>query len=71
MKVLVAYYSQTENTEKQNIDRLNIGLGWFLTENVLAKVEYVKQTYTGDGWSGQLYQGAEFSGLMVEAAISF
>ena len=62
---------QTENAEKQNIDRLNIGLGWFLTENVLTKVEYVKQTYTGDGWAGQLYQGAEFSGLMVEATISF
>lgn len=62
---------QTENTEKQNIDRLNIGMGWFLTENVLAKIEYVKQTYTGDGWLGQLYQGAEFSGVMVEAAISF
>ncbi|UCH15626.1 MAG: hypothetical protein JSV22_06595 [Bacteroidales bacterium] len=62
---------QTENTEKQNINRLNFGLGWFLTENVLAKVEYVRQTYTGDGWSGQLYQGAEFSGLMFEAAVSF
>ena len=62
---------QTENSEKQNIDRLNFGLGWFLTENVLAKAEYVRQTYTGDGWSGQLYQGAEFNGFMVEAAISF
>jgi hypothetical protein len=62
---------QTKNAEKQNIDRLNIGLGWFLTESVLTKVEYVKQTYTGDGWAGQLYQGAEFSGLMVESTISF
>jgi hypothetical protein len=53
------------------IDRLNIGGGWFLTKNVLAKLEYVTQNYKGEGYSGTLYEAAEFNGLMLEAVISF
>ena len=53
-----------------SVNRLNIGGGWFLTKNILTKVEYVKQTYSDDGWSGTL-QGGEFNGVMLEAAISF
>lgn len=53
------------------INRLNIGGGWFLTKNVLTKVEYVKQNYEGDAWNGTFYQGAEFDGLVIEAVIGF
>ncbi|SHF93247.1 hypothetical protein SAMN05443144_11594 [Fodinibius roseus] len=53
------------------IDRFNIGGGWFLTKNVLAKLEYVKQTYDGDGFAGTKYDGGEFDGVMLEAVISF
>ena len=53
------------------IDRFNIGGGWFLTNNVLTKLEYVNQSYDGAGYNGTPYQGAEFSGIMVEAVISF
>ncbi len=56
--------------ESVDIDRINIGGGWFLTKNVLAKVEYVKQTYDGFN-SGTIFDGAQFSGLMLEAVISF
>ncbi len=52
------------------VERFNIGGGWFLTNNVLAKLEYVNQTY--DGYpSGDLREGGEFSGIMLEAVISF
>lgn len=62
---------QTDATQSIDISRINIGGGWFLTDNVLTKFEYVKQTYEGDGYNGTLLQGAEFSGVMVEAVISF
>ena len=51
-----------------DIDRINLGGGWFLTKNVLAKLEYVTQSY--DGFTGQLQDG-EFNGIMLEAVISF
>jgi len=62
---------QTDASQTREIDRINIGGGWFLTENVLTKIEYVKQTYGGNGFNGSLYQGAEFSGVTIEAVISF
>jgi hypothetical protein len=62
--------NQTENSADRKIDRINIGGGWFLTKNVITKVEYVQQTYSGDGWTGVLKDG-KFNGFMVEAAISF
>ncbi len=57
-------------TENLDISRVNIGGGWFLTKNVLAKIEYVKQSYNGNAWTGR-FAGAEFSGINVEAVIGF
>lgn len=54
-----------------SISRLNVGGGYFLTKNVLMKLEYVSQDYSGDGYMGTLYQDGNFSGVMLEAAISF
>lgn len=59
------------NAGDVDITRVNIGGGWFLTKNVLAKFEYVKQTYDGEGFDGSLFQGGEFDGVMIEAVISF
>jgi len=63
------------NGEQSNgdidITRFNIGGGWFLTNNVLAKLEYVTQSYDGEGFAGGPYDGAEFSGINIEAVISF
>lgn len=53
-----------------DINRLQIAGGWFLTKNVLAKVEYVTQNYDGFRPNSRFYEG-NFNGLMVEAAISF
>jgi hypothetical protein len=56
--------------ENLKINRLNIGGGWFLSKNILMKVEYVNQEYTGNAWTGR-FAGAQFDGFNVEAAISF
>ncbi len=56
------------NGDEIEITRYNVGGGWFLTKNVLTKVEYVNQSR--DGFTGNL-EGAGFSGFMVEAVISF
>jgi hypothetical protein len=58
------------STEDLKISRLNIGGGWFLSKNIVAKVEYVNQQYTGKAWTGR-FAGAKFDGFNVEAAISF
>jgi hypothetical protein len=63
------------NGEQSNgdidITRYNIGGGWFLTDNVLAKLEYVTQSYDGEGFDGGPFAGAEFNGINIEAVISF
>lgn len=53
-----------------DISRVNVGGGWFLTKNILTKIEYVQQKYTGDEWTGR-FRGAEFDGIVVEAVIGF
>lgn len=55
----------------RDIKRTNIGFGWFMTNTVLLKTEYVTSKYEGDGFAGSKLQGAEFSGIVIEAAISF
>jgi hypothetical protein len=57
-------------TENLDISRINFGGGWYLSKNVLTKVEYMKQQYEGNAWTGR-FAGAEFSGVVVEAVISF
>lgn len=54
-----------------NISRLNAGLGWFMTKNIMAKMEYVNQTYGGEGFDATKYQGGEFNGVVFEAVIGF
>jgi hypothetical protein len=55
----------------QEVQRVNLGAGWFMTKNVLTKLEYVKQTYDGDGFTGTRFQEGEFEGFMIEAVIGF
>lgn len=53
-----------------SVNRFNIGGGWFLTPNVLTKVEYVVQNWN-DYPTGSKYDGASFSGINIEAVVSF
>lgn len=57
--------------QEKSTSRFNIGAGWFLTNNIVAKLEYVTQNYTGDGWNNTKYAGAKFNGINIEANISF
>lgn len=56
--------------EDVDISRINVGGGWFMTKNILTKVEYVSQKYDGFP-TASVFNGGEFSGLMLEAVISF
>lgn len=53
-----------------DITRYNFGGGWFLTKNILTKVEYVHQSHDGFAPGTTLHDG-RFSGIMLEAVISF
>lgn len=56
--------------EDISVDRFQLGAGWFMTKNILAKIEYVNQTHS-DYPVGDILEGGEFKGLMLEAVISF
>ena len=58
------------NGSNVSADRFNLGGGWFMTKNILTKLEYVNQKYDGFNPTSILY-GGKFNGFMLEAAIAF
>lgn len=58
------------DAKKVNINRVEAGFGWYLTNNVMSKVIYVNQDYK-DFDSTSKYAGANFKGIAFEAVISF
>jgi hypothetical protein len=52
------------------VERIQTGGGWYLTSNVLAKVEYVRQNYMNFP-ANDIRSGGHFNGLMVEGVVSF
>ncbi|MCA0363316.1 MAG: hypothetical protein LCH67_04685 [Bacteroidetes bacterium] len=56
--------------DKQKIDRVAFAGGWFITDNVLLKGEYVKQKYT-DYPTGNILNGGKFDGIVIEAIVGF
>ena len=66
---LATRYNTVDDNNGSTVDRLNVGAGWFMTENVLVKLDYVNQNYNGPA-HGHL-DGGSFNGLVLEAAISF
>ena len=55
--------------DKINISRFQVAAGWFMTQNILLKAEYVSQKY--DDFVPGIFEDGKFNGFMVEAAISF
>jgi hypothetical protein len=51
-------------------NRWEFGGGWFITPNVLAKVDYVNQKYFGYPASN-IKNGGQFKGMMLEGVIAF
>lgn len=53
------------------INRLAISGGWYVTKNIMAKVEYSNQKYLNVPNVNYIFNAAEFHGLSAEAVISF
>jgi len=52
------------------VNRSAGAFGWFLTKNIMMKLEYVDQTYSGYPVTNIL-NGGQFHGVMAEASIAF
>jgi len=50
--------------------RVQVGGGWFILPGLLAKAEYVKQTYFGYP-PVNVKNGGKFDGLMLEGVVAF
>ena len=57
-------------TEKAGAKRVQLAAGWFITPALLAKVEYVNQTYYGYPVSS-IRNGGKFNGMMLEGVVGF
>jgi hypothetical protein len=53
-----------------SVQRAQLGGGWFMTPNVLTKLEFVKQTY-GNFPTTDIRNGGKFQGFMVEGVVAF
>lgn len=51
-------------------DRWQFAGGWYITDNILLKGEYVTQKYTGYAPTS-IFNGAKFSGFIFEGAVAF
>ena len=56
---------------KADISRLAISGGWYVTKNIMAKVEYANQKFSNVPNVNYILNGYEFHGLSAEAVISF
>lgn len=58
------------NTTDVTVNRSAASAGWFLTKNIMMKGEWVSQQYK-DYDATNILNGGKFSGLVLQAAISF
>jgi hypothetical protein len=67
------------DAKEVTVDRVESSIGWFMTKNILAKLDYVNQNYkdysqfVGNNPTGNAnnFYGGNFKGLVFEATISF
>jgi hypothetical protein len=57
-------------TSNITVNREVGSLGWFITKNIMAKAEYVNQSYEGYP-SNNILNGGNFHGAVLEASIGF
>jgi hypothetical protein len=58
------------NGDDVDVTRFNLGGGWFMTKNIMVKLEYVNQKYKGYNPNSILHDG-KFNGFVAEAIIAF
>lgn len=62
--------ANTPDWNEVSVNRWQLGGGWYMTENILVKAEYVTQSYN-DYPTSATEANAEFNGLMIEGVVSF
>jgi hypothetical protein len=62
--------SLPKTVDDVTITRIAASVGWFITDNLMAKLEYVTQEYKDYVPTSVLY-GGKFSGLVLSAAVGF
>ncbi len=60
----------TVGTPDVKVNRSQVGGGWFLTPNILTKLEFVNQKYL-DFPTTDIRNGGKFKGFMVEGVVAF
>ncbi|MDO9634037.1 MAG: hypothetical protein Q7J05_03200 [Paludibacter sp.] len=57
-------------TDDITIDRIAVSAGWYVTKNLMTKLEYVTQNY--DGFAAtDIRNGGKFIGIVLEAVVGF
>lgn len=64
------FVGQDKGMYNVKIKRTAISAGWFLTNNILAKIEYTSQKYHGFVYN-DIRSNGQFSGFVAEAIIGF
>lgn len=54
-----------------SINRLAVSAGWFVTKNVMTKLEYVNQNYDYASAPLSILNGGNFKGFVLEAVVGF
>lgn len=62
--------TMTGNPNDVSLNRFAGSIGWFMTKNVMAKIEYVNQDYN-DFLPTDIRSGGKFHGIMVQASVGF
>ena len=60
----------SKNYTDQSVNRWQIGGGWFVTPNVLAKAEWVNQNYNNFP-AANIMNGGQFKGFMISGVVGF
>ncbi|HEY7395466.1 MAG TPA: hypothetical protein VH559_11515 [Gemmatimonadaceae bacterium] len=60
----------SKSSDDQSVSRYQLGGGWFVTPNILAKVEYVNQKYE-DFPLTDIRNGGRFNGFMIQGVVGF
>jgi hypothetical protein len=60
----------SKNFNDQSVNRTQVGGGWFVTPNILAKAEWVTQKYN-DFPVNDIRNGGNFKGFMMTGAVAF
>ncbi|MDD2797117.1 MAG: hypothetical protein PHV20_00840 [Bacteroidales bacterium] len=62
--------AEVKGAPETSVKRIAVSGGWYMTKNIMTKVEYVKQEYT-DVAKSDIRSGGKFNGLVIQAVVGF